>query len=92
MVVKCVRMWVDHDKLGCGWRDFVVVEGRIWATLIVVATGEHAKFRMSDPFFVGAIHKSKELDRVNTRKRLRRNAKEFGYDDNTVQDALKELM
>lgn len=91
MIARTVKMWLDHDKLGCGWRDFVVLEGRKWATLIVVGSGEHARMTMTDPVFVLRIHKSIEIDRERTRKRLRRNAKVFGTEDATIKEALELL-
>ena len=87
--VSCATMWIDHDKLGCGMRDFVVTQGRKWAHLIVVATGEHARVPVNA--VPAMLRRSRELPLDKTRKRLRRNATTFGTMDNLIAETLDSM-
>jgi hypothetical protein len=39
-----VRLYLDHPKVGCGWRGYVVVQvGRVWAKLVCIENAEPLK-------------------------------------------------
>lgn len=90
MNIEVANLWLDHDKFGCGWRDYVAMPGRKWVRLVLVATGESARIPISE--YERAKRGSKPWPRSSVARRLRRNAKTFGNDKAAaVKDALAGL-
>jgi hypothetical protein len=86
---EVVWLWLDHAKFGCGRRQFAATRGRKWVHLILIGTGEHATISIAD-FERGKVT-TQPINTDKARRRLRRNAKEFGNETNFVKDALDAL-
>lgn len=44
-----IRLYVDHPKIGCGFRPFLVLKtGRVWAHLLATETAETIKIPVAD--------------------------------------------
>lgn len=96
MSASTCSLYLDHEKFGCGTRDFVVMHGRKWVRIVELATGESAKISTEE--FLGAVRGPKhsrharELRTARATRRLRKNAKLYGNDGSPhVKRALKAL-
>lgn len=87
--MRYLSLYLDHPKVGCGWRSYLVVkEGRIHARLVYAATGESLTVPKT------AITHGRDLPLKPTRmaKRLRAVARTYGLEDSRgVKDALAML-
>lgn len=81
-IAAAYSLYLDHEKFGCGIRDYVAMPGRKWVRVIELATGESAQISQAD--FLGAVRgfrnrrHATELKTARVARRLRRNAKTFG--------------
>ncbi len=77
MGAQIVCLWLDHEKFGCGWRDYIALEGRKRARLIMLSTGESAKLSMEK--YMRALKYARPVARqTQAARRLRREAKLYG--------------
>lgn len=88
-----LRLWIDHPKVGCGWRSYLVVrEGRKWTRLLCTETAE--SLMLSEGEWAPIKNRSVQLPFKRTRvaRRLREVAKTYGHADaRVVKDALAML-
>jgi hypothetical protein len=89
-------LYLDHEKFGCGARDYVAMQGRKWVRVVELATGNSAKISTAE--FLSAVRGPKhhrhaaELRTARVCRRLRKNAKVYGNDQSPhVKAALKAL-
>lgn len=83
--MRYIRLYVDHPRIGCGFRDWLVIRtGRVWAHLVSCDTAEIIKVPVGDLRF------AKDLPvKANRRiKRLREVAKTYGQDTEQFKEAL----
>lgn len=83
---------LDRPPLPTGWRDYVVMPGRKWALVVLLATGESARITMEE--LEAAMTNPRDLaaSRRRLAKRLRANAVMYGNDKSTaVKRALVAL-
>lgn len=86
--MKYIRLYVDHPRIGCGNRIFLVLKtGRVWAHLIAAGTAELIKVP------VGDLRWAKPLPFKPGRavKRLRAVAKTYGVETDAVREAITML-
>lgn len=86
--MRYIRLYVDHPKIGCGFRAFLVVKtGRIWAHLVSTDTAEAIKVPVGDLKWAKPLtfHPRRRLNR------LRRVAKEYGIETEGLKDTMRSL-
>lgn len=85
-----IRAWIDHPRIGCGFREFVVAKiGPKWVHLITAATGEHIEITRSEYDSLKPTELRYRPGRLASR--LRRNAEAFGQDTLLLKGALADL-
>lgn len=90
MAAQIVQLYLDHERFGCGWRNYVAIEGRKWVRVVLIATGESARISIAD--YRKAYVATKPWSAASIRKRLRRNARTYGNDKSpAVKEALALL-
>lgn len=80
---------IDNRKLGCGWRDFLVLKvGRKWVSLLAI--GSMDKITMSVREYEELAPSARELKvrRSKLNKRLRVNAATYGASDALLREAI----
>lgn len=83
-----VRLYIDHPRVGCGFRAFLVLRtGRIWAHLICTETAEAVKVP------VGDLRWAKPMPLKPTRlaRRLRAVAKDYSVETEALKEAIALL-
>lgn len=86
---RVLSIYLDHPKVGCGWRRFLVVkEGKKYATVICLENAEPLKLDMKEL----CSGKPIEFKPRRVEKRLRATARIYAREDSwAVKDAIKAL-
>lgn len=75
---QIISLYLDHPKVGCGWRRYLVLQqGRIHARIICMENAEALKI----PATTLATGKIEPFQRTRAVKRLRATARTYGRED-----------
>lgn len=87
--MQYLSLYLDHAKVGCGWRGYLVLKvGRIHARVICAETAESFSIPKKDL----AHGRPLPLKRTRALRRLRDVARTYGMEDSRgVKDALAML-
>lgn len=82
-----VLLWIDHAKIGCGSREFLVLKsGRKWVSLLALATLDRIKIKKAE--FDAAKAKPLPYSKARLIRRIRTNALTYGASKAIVRDAI----
>ena len=86
--MRKIRIWIDNKKVGCGFRDFLVLRtGPKWTFLISTDNAETVKVPSSEMRFAQDML----LKPTRAARRLRNVAKTYGVDTVALKEALSGL-
>ncbi len=86
--MQYIRLYVDHPRIGCGFRDWLVTStGPKWAHLVSCDTAEIIKVPVTDLKFAKPLP-VKPARRI---KRLRAVAKTYGIETQAFKDVVRQL-
>lgn len=72
-----VQMWLDHQRVGCGYRHFLVLkEGHKWTRLVCV--GGFVSFTIPTAQYRAAKPEPVKMSRTRLIRRIRDEAKTYG--------------
>lgn len=86
---KQVRLYLDHPKVGCGWRSYLVVDvGRVWAKVICTENAEPLKIPVTDL----AHGKIEDFKPRRLAKRLKANALTYHREDSWALKVARRML
>lgn len=85
---KLISLYLDHPKVGCGWRRYVVLTvGPKWARLVSAETAEAIRIPAKEL----ATGRPLPIKPTRAARRLRDVAKTYGEDTSAVREAMAVL-
>lgn len=86
--MRLISLYLDHSKVGCGWREYLVLkEGPKWTKLISTATADAITIPSTEMKWARDV----PLKKTRAARRLRAVAKTYGVDSVALKEALSGL-